>query len=152
MKLKIAGKLNQEFLTAWKAVMNGPFTFSICITSVGGQEDFGIGLPDDCDDECYKSMFNTGLTAGNEILKKHYENPAGWTLNKTEGWTQNCFNVTIEGGGSCYGGYGCHGFQWDYCGGVEFTINMPEGMSEMKKKPKGVKFSYNRNCDNQKLG
>jgi hypothetical protein len=108
-----------------------------------GEDDYGIPFPDyDCDEACLLNLFNGGLAHGNELLAKHYANPAAWTNTKTEAKTDLCFTKTITGGGSCYGGYGCHSFLWDGCAGVEFIILEPENLT-FKKKPRGAKFLYN---------
>lgn len=110
-------------------------------------QDYSIPVPEHATQEQIDALIAQGLQDCNQLIEDAWENYAGWpyTIVNDSGL---CFNHSLTGGGSCYGGYGCHSFLWDGAGYNLYKFNQPASVGSLAYiptigVPTGVQINWN---------
>ena len=110
-------------------------------------QDYSVALPPDATEEQIAALFAQGIADCNLIIYGAWENYTSWPYTITHD-SRLCFNDQISGGGSCYGGQGCHSFLWDGASYRLYKFLKPSNVDSLVNistigVPTGVQISWN---------
>lgn len=109
-------------------------------------QDYSVALPPDASEEQIAALWASAMATCNGIIEDAWENYENWTYTSST-TDSKCIDDTITGGGSCYGGEGCHSFLWDGAGYNLYKFLEPSDVSTLQfcavGKPVGARIKFN---------